>query len=133
MGRETGSRIPATRTHATGSGGLHVLFRHTDGLRNSAGRIAPGVDVRGDGGYLIWWPDAGCKVLVCMPLAPWPQSLLSLVERPTQPTRPTFSAATEGHANAARRYALAALRNAVERVAAAGEAVTLGSQSLSKT
>jgi hypothetical protein len=26
-------------------------------LRCSRGRIAPGVDVRADGGYVIWWPQ----------------------------------------------------------------------------
>src|SRR5262249_11664383 len=44
-------RLPPTRTQATRSGGRHLFWRHADGLRNSAGRIAPGVDVRADGGY----------------------------------------------------------------------------------
>ena len=34
--------IPLTRTHETRSGGKHLLFKHAEGLRNSAGRIAPG-------------------------------------------------------------------------------------------
>lgn len=36
----------------TPSGGLHLYFRHTDGIGNAAG-VLPGVDVRGDGGYVI--------------------------------------------------------------------------------
>lgn len=45
--------IPQTRTVQTPSGGLHYYFRHVEGLRNSNGRIAARVDVRGDGGLII--------------------------------------------------------------------------------
>lgn len=43
-----------TFTVATPSGGTHYVFRCPAGLtiRNSVGKIAPGVDIRGDGGYL---------------------------------------------------------------------------------
>jgi hypothetical protein len=36
---------------------LHFFFQHAPGLRCSRGLIAPGVDVRADGGYVIWWPQ----------------------------------------------------------------------------
>ena len=49
--------IPVTRVHHTPRGGLHLFFKHAPGLRCSRGRIAPGVDVRADGGYVIWWPQ----------------------------------------------------------------------------
>jgi Bifunctional DNA primase/polymerase, N-terminal len=71
------TRIPITREHRTGSGGCHILFRHRDGIRNSASRIAPGVDVRGDGGYVIWWPTTGLPVLSDAPIAQWPCWLLT--------------------------------------------------------
>jgi hypothetical protein len=48
--------LPDTRQHATQSGGWHLLFKHRAGLRNSSSRLAKGVDTRGDGGYVIWWP-----------------------------------------------------------------------------
>ena len=74
--------LPPTRVHRTRSGGLHLLFRHHSDLRCSAGRIAPGVDVRAAGGYLIWWPAAGFPVVSDLPPAAWPEWLLKLT-RPT--------------------------------------------------
>ena len=68
-------RIPPTLVHRTRSGGLHLIFRHVADTRCSAGRIARGVDVRGDGGYAIWWPAAGFPVLYDMVPAPWPEWL----------------------------------------------------------
>lgn len=50
--------IPRTRTIRTGSGGLHLYFRHPGWhVNNSAGRLARGVDVRGDGGYVMIPPS----------------------------------------------------------------------------
>ena len=52
---EFGNRLPPTRIHETRSGGRHLFFKHVEGVRNSAGRIAKGIDVRGDGGFVVWW------------------------------------------------------------------------------
>lgn len=75
-------RLPETRVHETRSGGLHILFRHASGVRNSAGKIAAEIDVRGEGGFVIWWPAAGCPVLAEGPLADWPGWLVPLVIPP---------------------------------------------------
>jgi Bifunctional DNA primase/polymerase, N-terminal len=69
-------RLPLTREHQT-SRGVHLLLKHHPGMRNSNRRIAPGVDVRGDGGYFIYWPREGFPV-IDRPLAPWPEWLLAL-------------------------------------------------------
>jgi hypothetical protein len=82
---ENRSRLPQTRCHRTRSGGLHLLFRHVAGLRSTASKIAPGVDTRGDGGYVIWWPAAGSPVLNDISPAPWPAWLLAQLQ--TQPER----------------------------------------------
>ena len=68
-------RLPVTRVHRTRSGGLHLVFQHAPDIRCSAGRIAPGIDVRGNGGYVIWWPATGLPVLSNAPFAPWPDWL----------------------------------------------------------
>jgi hypothetical protein len=67
--------FPATRIHATRSGGLHFVFKHRPGLKTTVDLIAPGVEVRADGAYVIWWPASGGKVLSDGPIAPWPASL----------------------------------------------------------
>lgn len=42
----------------TGSGGYHIYFRADGlGIRNSASLIGPGIDVRGEGGYVIAPPS----------------------------------------------------------------------------
>jgi len=77
-------RLPPTRCHRTRSGGLHLLFRHAVGLRSTAGKITPGVDTRGDGGYIVWWPATGLPVLNDTSPAPWPTSLLARLQTPPQ-------------------------------------------------
>ena len=47
-------KLPETPTVLTGGGGLHFYFRHPGGVvPNSAGIVGLGIDVRGDGGYVI--------------------------------------------------------------------------------
>jgi hypothetical protein len=74
-------RFPFTQVHTTRSGGWHFLFRHHSGLRNSASRIAPGVDVRADGGFVIWWAREGLP-FTSAELAEWPEWLLELARKP---------------------------------------------------
>lgn len=76
--------LPQTRTHRTRSGGLHLIFRAPTGveIRNSAGRIAPGVDVRGEGGYIIVPPSPGYAVADPTDPAEMPRWLIRACMKP---------------------------------------------------
>ena len=52
-------RLPSTRTFRSRSGGLHLYFQHADGIRNTQSKLCPGLDTRGDGGYIIYWFAVG--------------------------------------------------------------------------
>lgn len=66
--------LPQPRAHQT-QRGLHLLFKHAAGLRCSTARIAPGIDVRADGGYAIYWPREGLP-FEDHPVSEWPDWLL---------------------------------------------------------
>jgi putative DNA primase/helicase len=85
--------LPPTWRFLTGGGGEHIVFRHPGGtVKNSAGRIGPGIDVRGDGGYIVAPPSlhiSGRPYAISVDhhpdevaLAPLPAWLLNLVAEP---------------------------------------------------
>jgi hypothetical protein len=50
--------LPPGPTVRTGSGGTHLYFAHPgERVRNSVGALGPGIDIRGDGGYIISPPS----------------------------------------------------------------------------
>lgn len=84
-------KLPLTRVQVTRSGGRHLFFRHVEGMRCSAGRIAAGVDVRADGGYVIDWSREGYATEI-REIAEWPEWLSELampatIEGPHQTVR----------------------------------------------
>lgn len=42
-----------TLTHSTPSGGDHFIYRSSRPIPNSVDKLGPGIDVRGDGGYIV--------------------------------------------------------------------------------
>jgi hypothetical protein len=79
-------RLPQTRTIRTGSGGLHIyLLWPGQPIKNSASKIAPGIDVRGDGGYVIVPPSPGYAVADDAPIAEVPDWLLPALLTPPAP------------------------------------------------
>lgn len=69
---------PETPTAHSPSGGFHLLFRHPGGrIKTIAGKLGPGLDIRGDGGSITLPPGPGRfwdPVLhpLKVPLAPFP-------------------------------------------------------------
>lgn len=51
--------LPQTLEARTGGGGQHIIFQYPKGsnIRNSAGKLGEGIDVRADGGYIIVPPS----------------------------------------------------------------------------
>jgi hypothetical protein len=81
--------IPPTRAHRTRSGGIHLLFRPDGLMQCSAGKLAAGVDTRGSGGYIIWWPAAGYPILDQAELNYWPDWLVAKFAPKPQPIKQT--------------------------------------------
>ena len=65
--QQAGLAIRGTAAQLSGSGlSFHLLYRHPGGtVPNSAGRLGDGLDVRGDGGYVVGapsrHPDTGAR------------------------------------------------------------------------
>jgi len=59
-------KLPHTMTVRTRAGGHHLYLKYPEGqsLKSSAGKLAPGIDVRADGGYVVGpgsWVEADDK------------------------------------------------------------------------
>ena len=119
---------PVTITVSTPSGGTHLYFRWpADGpeIRNSCGRIGPGIDVLGEGGSAVAppsvlasggryrWAGDGAK------LADAPAWLVEMTQPPPPPPRPKpVSDHIQGDVD---RYCAAAITDELRRIADAGQ------------
>lgn len=114
--------LPATVEALTGGGGRHIYFKHPGGtVANTARRLGPGLDTRGDGGYVVappsihssgrryeWSVDGDPELAA---LAPPPRWLLEETRRNGKP-RPVSAwreLASAGAAEGARNHSAAAL------------------------
>jgi putative DNA primase/helicase len=51
-------KLPETRTVDTGGGGVHYFFKYPDfPVKNSAGTLGPGLDIKGEGGSIVVAPS----------------------------------------------------------------------------
>jgi len=85
-------QLPQTPTVKTGNGGEHVYFKHPGiEIRNSAGKLGPGLDIRGDGGYVVAPPSVHPNGNVYewtvkpseVPLAEMPKWMIELLQAKT--------------------------------------------------
>jgi hypothetical protein len=82
------SRLLPTRVYRTRRNGLHLHYQHRDGVKNSQGKLARGIDSRGDGGYCIFWFAAGLPCIDPAPPVPFPDWLFeSLTFKSPPPPR----------------------------------------------
>jgi hypothetical protein len=80
--------MPETLTVRTPSGGLHFYLNFADGITNRTGQLPAGIDVRGEGGYVIVPPSAGYTVEHRAPIADAPEQLLEIIrEKPAREAR----------------------------------------------
>jgi len=84
-------KLPPTRRHKTGSGGMHILFKQPSGYSiGNTVKLAgfPGVDRRGNGGYIVLPPfrnqDGAYEVVDKAPIVEAPKWLLDLQPQPNQ-------------------------------------------------
>ena len=76
------ANLPVTRTHMTPSGGRHLLFKPRDDFKCSGSKVWRGIDTRGRGGYVIWWPALGLDVLHRGALAEVPEWFMRKLNPP---------------------------------------------------
>lgn len=80
MGRNL-QRLEPTQINQTRRG-YHLVYRTPDPpIPNSASLLAHGVDVRGEGGYVIWWPSDGLPIRSPGPPAPFPHWIIKALIR----------------------------------------------------
>ncbi len=94
LAEKHGFTVPQTTVISTPSGGQHRWFTGPAGapVRNSAGKLGPGIDVRGYGGYLVgpgsWTPKGIYRFAEQRPAAELPDGLLALMLPQPEPRRP---------------------------------------------
>jgi len=93
-----GCSLPDTYIVRTGRGS-HFYFNWPDNqdVRNSQSKIAPGLDIRGDGGFVVAPPSvhaSGAQYEIAessIPAVDAPEWLLSLIKTPAKPSTPLAS------------------------------------------
>lgn len=116
---ENRDALPETRTIRTPSGGLHLWFRMPDGIdiRNSAGKVSVGVDVRGNGGYVVLPPSPGYAIADATEPAEMPRWLIKACTKEEAKQLPPRAPNQDPH----EKYVQTALDNEVLAVSRAME------------
>jgi hypothetical protein len=93
---ELPEELPDTLTVRTRSGARHYYFRHVEGVNNSPGSLPAGIDVRGEGGYVIVPPSEGYETIHRRPIAEAPEWLLELIRERKRPAAAAANGAGPG-------------------------------------
>ena len=124
--------LPVTLSASTGGGGEHLFFSHPGGvaLRNTAGRLPgiteplPGIDLRGDGGYVVAAPSRhrSGRVYTWRDANIVPAAIPGWLRPAPRPVFPTGAPRRPAPVGGGSSYGLAALRREVAdvRVTAVG-------------
>lgn len=110
-------RLPATRSHRTKTGGLHMVYRLPDGVavRSAQGELrgakmaAPGIDIVSGNSVLRWPPTPGYTLATSEyePIAPLPDAWIgAMVDPPAQELSSTVRVTADERGL---RYAIVAL------------------------
>lgn len=100
--------FPETPRVLTGGGGQHIYLTTAVPIRSSAGQLGPGIDVRGDGGYVVAPPsvhESGREYVwdlgadLDLPLAPAPAWLPTRTPERRSASQPVADAVIEGGRN----------------------------------
>ena len=121
------AKLPDTVECLTPRGGRHIYFEYVPGVRNSASKLAPGLDIRGEGGYVILppsgangrryeWEASSTKNPAVMPR--W--LVVKLKDSPKTSSQPSDNPVPEGGRNAH----LASLAGSMRRPGMSIEAIT---------
>jgi hypothetical protein len=115
--------FPAGWQSRTGSG-MHHVYALRDSLPNSAGKIAAGIDTRGDGGYIVAPPSLHYSLKryqwVDRP-GEAPPALPDVIRAAVTPAMSTPTRAPTVRFGQSTAYAKGVLRHALERLSAAPE------------
>lgn len=86
---ENEHRLACGRTHKT-KRGWHLIYKMPDeDVRCSTSKLAVGIDVRGEGGYIIWWPAHDLQAVGDMEdITSVPDWLLAALRSTAVPQRP---------------------------------------------
>ncbi len=83
---------PDTLIVATPSGGFHLYFTAVEGLGNGTGALPKGIDIRGDGGYVVGYGSEiggrAYKIHSSSSIKELPAWLLGIIKTPRRKDRP---------------------------------------------
>lgn len=122
--------LPTTVSAMTGGGGRHILFSHP-GMRIKSRTLAPGIDIKADGGYIVVDPSvhvsSGRYAWSIspgeVPLAPMPAWLLHLAMEQTTGAQGVAAADGMVIPEGQRNHALTAMAGAMRRRSMGYEAI----------